>query len=115
MSKLVKGLTILAVIATAIAFAPNAAEARGGHAGGHGGWHGGGWRGGWAFGPAVGLGIGVGYGWGWGFPYGYYARPYYPRPVYRTYYYAEPRCGYERVRVWRHGHWVIRTIRRCWY
>lgn len=53
----------------------------------HHGWYGGGW------GP----------GWAWGYPY------------YRPYYYAgPPACGYTRVRAWRHGHWIVRRVWRCW-
>ena len=29
-------------------------------------------------------------------------------------YYAGPPCGWVRVRVWRHGHWVLRRAWRCW-
>jgi len=83
---------------------------------GGGGWRGGGWHGGyrrgwggWGWGPAIGLGIGVGSGWGWGYPYGYYA----PGPYYSSYY-GEPRCGWVRVRSWRHGYWVVRRAWRCW-
>jgi hypothetical protein len=44
-------------------------------------------------------------GWAWRGPPIYYHQPYY---------YAAPACGYVRVRVWRHGTWRIRYVRRCW-
>ena len=47
--------------------------------------------------------LGFGSGWGWG-GYPYYAEPYY----------AGPDCGWVRVRVRRHGHWVLRRAWRCW-
>ena len=88
MSKLVKTLTVVALLVGVIAVMPGTAEAR--HRG-HGGWghH---WR-----------------GWGGGYPYGYYPYAYYPRP----YYYAAP-CGWVRYRVWRHGYWILRRGWRCW-
>jgi hypothetical protein len=84
MSKLLKGFL---VIALALVVFSAAAEARGGHHGG-GGWHGG-WHGG---------------GSGWGVPY--WGR--YP------YYYAPGDCGWVRMRVWRHGYWVVQRFWRCW-
>ena len=89
MSKLVKFLAIAALVGGAFAMTPGPAAAYHGHGGGH--WRGGGWGPGFVF--------GFGPGWGWG--------PYYP-------YYAEPACGWVRVRVWRHGHWVLRRAWRCW-
>lgn len=93
MSKLVKFFAIGALVAGAFAMTPAPAAAYHGHGGGH--WHGGGGRGG--FGP----GFAFGSGWG-GYPY--YAEPYY----------AGPDCGWVRVRVRRHGHWMLRRAWRCW-
>jgi hypothetical protein len=112
MSKLIKLFAVLALVAGTFAFTPNTASAQHWH--GHGGgWHGGGWHGGgwghrgWGWGPAVGFGLGLGWG-------PYYARPYYgPYPYYSDAY-AEPTCGYVRVRVWRARHWVFRRAWRCW-
>ena len=102
MSKLVKFLAIGALVAGAFAMTPAPAAAQHHHHGG-GHWHGGGWRGGgWGgFGPGFVLGFGSGWGWG-GYPY--YAEPYY----------AGSPCGWARVRVWRHSHWVLRRAWRCW-
>ena len=99
MSKLVKFFAIAALVAGAFAMTPGPAAAQHHHGGGH--WHGGGghWHGGWGHG----FGWGLGWGWGWG-GYPYYAQPYY----------AEPACGWARVRVWHHGHWHIRRAWRCW-
>ena len=94
MSKLVKFFAIATLVAGAFAVTPGPAAAQH-HHGGH--WHGG-WGG---FGPGFAFGFGSGWGWG-GYPY--YAEPYY----------AEPACGWARVRVWRHGHWVLRRAWRCW-
>jgi len=99
MAKLVKVTAAAALIAAAMVITPGTAEAR--WHGGHGGWHHG-WHGGWGWAPAFGLGLGLGYG--WGYPY-YYGNPYY---------YGAPACGWTRVRVWRHGYWVIRRVWRCW-
>jgi hypothetical protein len=110
MSKLIKLFAVLALVACTFAITPNTASAQHWH--GHGGgWHGGGWHGGgWGYrgwGPAVGFGLGLGWG-------PYYARPYYgPYPYYSDAY-AEPTCGYVRVRVWRAGHWAFRRAWRCW-
>lgn len=102
MSKLVKFLVSVALIvvvfsATAEARARHGSHHGGWHGGHHGGWHGGhhgGWR-----------GAGWRRGWGWGYPY-YYSGPYY---------YTVPReCVRVRVRVKRHGHWVLRRVWRCW-
>ena len=85
MSKIVKGLL---VVALAAAVCSGAAEARGRG----GGWHGGGWHGG-----------------GWGGPYWGVS------PFYSPYYYYGPeRCGWARVRVLRNGRWVLRRAWRCW-
>jgi hypothetical protein len=102
MSKLVKFLAIAALVAGAFAMTPGPATAQH-HHGGH--WHGGGghWHGGWGWGRGFGWGFGFGPGWGWG-GYPYYAEPYY----------AQPTCGWVRVRVWRHGHWYLRRAWRCW-
>ncbi|HTT49431.1 MAG TPA: hypothetical protein VMG39_15690 [Pseudolabrys sp.] len=110
MSKLLKFFAIAALVGGAFAMTPGPAAAQhhhgggGGHWHGGGGWHGGGWRGGgWGgFGP--GFVFGFGPGWGWDYPYGYYPGPYF----------AGPDCGWVRVRVWRHGHWIIRRAWRCW-
>ena len=67
-----------------------------------GGWHGGGYRGGWS-------GGGFSFGWGGGYPYAYYPPSYYYPPAY----YA-PRCGWTRVRVWRHHRRYWRRVWRCW-
>ena len=101
MSKIVKFFAIAALVAGAFAMAPGPAAAQHHHGGGH--WHGGGghWHGGWGWGH--GFGWGLGWGWGWG-GYPYYAEPYY----------AQPACGWARVRVWRHGHWTYRRAWRCW-
>ena len=104
MSKLVKFFAIAALISGALAMTPGPAAAQHHHGGGH--WHGGGGHfrgGGWGgFGPGFALGFGSGWGWG-GYPYSYYDD-----------YYAAPPCGWVRVRVWRHGHWVLRRAWRCW-
>jgi hypothetical protein len=92
MSKLVKLFAIAALIASALAVTPGSAEAY---------WRRHYWGGGWGWGPGITL------GWG-GYPY----YPYYARA--RPYYYAAPDCGYVRVKVWRHGHWVRRSVWRCW-
>ncbi len=103
MSKLVKFFAIAALMAGAFAMTPGPAAAQHHHGGGH--WHGGGghWRGG-GFGPGFVFGFGSGWGWG-GYPY----YPYYAEP-----YFAGPDCGWARVRVRRHGHWVLRRAWRCW-
>ena len=114
MSKLVKFFAVAALIVGAFAVTPGPALAQHHHHGGGGGsfrlgggggshWHGGGghWRGG---GGWRGGGWGPGPFWGWGFGFPYYADPYY----------VEPDCGWVRVRVRRHGHWVRRLVRRCW-
>lgn len=93
MSKLVKSLAIVALLAGAMAMAPRPAQARW-HGGWRGGWHG--WRGGWGWGPRV--------YWGWGYPGYYYGGPYY---------YAR-NCGWVRIRYWRYGHWRVRRVWRCW-
>lgn len=99
MSKFVKYFAVLALAAGAIAVTPNAASAHGWR---YGGW--GAYWGGWGWGPGFAI--------GWGFPY-YYPRPYYyPGPYY--YYGPRPACGWARVRVWRHGHRVVRRVWRCW-
>jgi hypothetical protein len=92
MSRFAKMFGALALAAGAIALTPGAALAQHHHGGGH--WHGGYYRGG---------GWGPGFGFGWGGPY-YYGAPYY----------AGPNCGWARVRVWRHGTWVVRRSWRCW-
>ena len=102
MSKLMKSLAIVALLAGAMAMAPRPAQAHW-HGGWHGGWHGwhGGWRGGW-HGWRGGWGWG---GFGWGYP-GYYYAPYY---------YARPEeCGWVRIRYWRYGRWHWRRVWRCW-
>jgi hypothetical protein len=102
MSKLVKFLAIAFLVGGAFAMTPGPAAAQHHHGGGH--WHGGGghWHGGrGGFGPGFAFGFGSGWGWG-GYPY--YAEPYY----------AQPTCGWARVRVWRHGHWILRRAWRCW-
>src|SRR5471030_2737962 len=91
MSKFVKILGALALMAGALAFTPGTALAQ--HHGGGGWHHGGGW------------GRGFGFGLGLNYPYGYYAQPYY---------YADSGCGWTRVRLWRNGHWVLRRAWRCW-
>ena len=50
-----------------------------------------------------------GFGWGWGYPYAYYPPSYYYPPAY----YA-PRCGWVRMRVWRHHRRYWRRAWRCW-
>ena len=117
MSKFFKVFAIAALVAGALAMTPGPAAAQrhghGGHGGwhgGHGGWHGGGWRGGhggwhgggWHGRRWYGGGWGWGPAWGWGYPY-YYGG-----------YYGDQACGWARVRVWRHGHWVLRRAWRCW-
>lgn len=92
MSKLVKFLAIAALVGGAFAMTPGPAAAQHHHGGGH--WHGG-------FGPGFAFGFGPGWGWG-GYPY--YAEPYY----------AGPDCGWVRVRVRYHRHWVLRRAWRCW-
>lgn len=85
MSKLVKLLTCVALIAGAFALTPGSAQAH----------H---WRhhySGWSF------------GFGFGYPYAYYPPP----PVY---YAPAPYCQWVRVRVWRYDHWSWRRVRRCW-
>jgi hypothetical protein len=102
MSKFLKVLALAALIIGAGAFAvmPGPAMAQHHHGGYHGGghWHGGGYRGGW--------GPGFGFGFGFGSPY-YYGDPYYS-------YGPEPSCGWVRVRVRYHRHWVLRRAWRCW-
>ena len=51
-----------------------------------------------------------GFGYGLGVRYGYY--PYYA-PYYGPAYYG-PACQRYYVRQWRHGHWVLRRVVRCW-
>ena len=88
-------LTVLALIAGAIAVTAGPAIAR--HFGGYGGWHHGG---GWYYG-----GRGPGFGFGWGYLY-YYGGPYsYP---------TEPACEWLTARVWRGHRWVFRRVWRCW-
>ena len=105
MSKLARFSAIAALIAGVLAMTPGPAAAQHHHGGswhGGGGWHGGGWRGG-GWGPGFALGLGFGPAWGWG-PYAYYPEPYVEGPD----------CGWARVRVLRHGHWVPRRVWRCW-
>ena len=98
MSKFVKFLAIAALVGGAFAMTPAPAAAQHHH-------H-----------PAVATGMAAAgvdldpalslasvQAWGWG-GYPYYAEPYY----------AGPACGWARVRVWRHGHWVLRRAWRCW-
>ncbi len=85
MSKLVKFLVFASLIAGAISIVPDRAEAYWRHRY-------------WGWGPAA------AFAWG-GYPY----YPYYARP----HYYAVPACGYVSVKVWRHGHWVLRRARQC--
>jgi hypothetical protein len=91
--KLFAGLILLLGVSMA---APGEAQAQHWH-GHHGGFHG--YHGGYG-----------GFGFGFGGPYAYYPPSYYYGP---PAYYA-PDCGWQRVRVWSHGHWRIRTVRRCW-
>ncbi|MFN3658361.1 MAG: hypothetical protein ACK4UO_14005 [Pseudolabrys sp.] len=96
MSKLVKIFVALVLIGGGIAASIGDAEAR--HRRHYHGYYGG-------WGPA--------WGFTWGFGYPYFARPY--APYYGPYYYAPgPYCRWVRVRVWRDGRWVRRTVRRCW-
>lgn len=88
MTKLVKVFAVLALMFGAIAVTSGAAQARHWHHHHHG------WSGG---------GISFGFG---AYPYGASYGP----PVY----YAAPACRWERVRVWRHGRWHYRSVRRCW-
>jgi hypothetical protein len=98
MSKLVRFFAIAALVAGAFAMTPGPAAAQHHHGGGH--WSGGGhWRGG-GWGP--GFGFGFGPAWGWGYPF--YVQPYVEGPD----------CGWVSVRVWRHGHWVLRRAWRCY-
>ena len=118
MSKLIRMIAAIALVAGALSMTPQPARAYYWHGGGGwhgggwhgGGWHGGGWygRGGWGWGPGFGVGIGLGYT-TWGYPY-YYGPRYYAPPVY---YAPRPACGWARVRVW-HGYWVVRRVWRCW-
>jgi len=85
MAKLMKVAAVAALLAGVMAM-PGAAQARWHH-----GWHGGGWGG------------GSGFALGFGYPY--YGSPYYA---------AQPACGWAPVRVWRHGHWMVRRTWRCW-
>ena len=111
MSKLVKVLSVVALLAGSVAITSVPAQAHwhggGWHGGGYGGgWHGGWHGGGWGFGPGFALGLGLGTA--WGSPY-YYGGPYYyGRPYYRS------TCGWTHIRVWRYDHWAIRRVRRCW-
>ena len=91
MSKLVKLVATVTLIAGALAVTPGRADAHWRH----------GWYGGWGWGPSITF-------WG-GYPY-YPYYPYYARP----YYYAGPTCGRVRIKVWRYGHWVLRSVPRCW-
>jgi hypothetical protein len=112
MSIHVKLWACAALIAGVIA-APGSAVAQHHHGGGHhggghygGSYHGGhrgGYRGGWGGG---GIYLGFGYPGFYGDPY-YYADPYY-------YDEPPPDCDWEQVRVWRHGRWVWRDVRRCY-
>lgn len=99
MSKLVKILVAIVLIVGAFAASTGNADA-------HYRRHYYGYSGGWGWGPA--------WGFTWGFGYPYYARPF--APYYGpSYYYAPgPDCGWVRVRVWRHGRWVVRRAWRCW-
>jgi hypothetical protein len=109
MSKFAKclGIAVLAlVINTGGALAQHHGHGGGGRGGGHGGgWHGGGWGyygGGFAAGALLG---------------GLLAAPYYyPGPYYYGGpggYYGPVGCGWVRVRILRHGHWVIRRVWSC--
>ena len=92
MSKIIKLVVTVAVLAAASVAAADARDWRG-HGGWRGGWYGHSWRGypGYVYGP----------GFAWGFGYA----PHYARP---------PACGYARMRVWRGNHWAIRRAWRCW-
>ena len=105
MSKFTRVLAVVALIFGATAFAVMPGPAMAQHHGWHGGYHGGGhWRGGGYGWRGGGFGPGFGWGWGWGNPYYDYGPDYY----------AEPACGWVRVRVRSHGHWVLRRAWRCW-
>jgi hypothetical protein len=102
MSKLVKVLSVVALLAGTGTITSVPAQAHWHGGGWHGGWRGGGW--GWGPGLALGLGLGA----AWGSPY-YYGGPYYyGRPYYRS------ACGWSHIRVWRYNHWVTRRVWRCW-
>lgn len=101
MTKLMKTIVVVALLVGGVTLASAPAQARWGHhhgwhRGWHHGWHHGGWR-----------GFGWGFGIGFGAPFAYYP------PVYYRPYYAPP-CRWVRVRVWRHGYWRWRSVRRCW-
>jgi hypothetical protein len=97
MSKFTK---VFGIVALALVINIGAAEAAGhhGHHGHGGGWGGGGWGGG---GFATGAILG-----------GLLAAPYYYGDT--GYYYGAGDCGWVRVRVLRHSHWVLRRVWRCW-
>jgi hypothetical protein len=99
MSKQMRILAIVGMIAGAVAAAPSSALAyhhgHGSYRHGGGYYHGGGW--GWG---------GYGWGWGWGPAFAYYPPVYYAPPP--------QECGWVHVRVWRHGHWVLRRAWQCW-
>src|SRR6185312_13907606 len=92
MTRLLKIVAVLALMLGAVAVTSGSAQARYWH-------HHGGYYHGW--------GGGFGWGYGFGYPYGY---PVYAPPVY----YAPPACSWVRVRVWRHGAWHYRNVRRCY-
>jgi hypothetical protein len=101
MSKLSRIFACVAIAAGLTLALSSGADARYRHHHYRGGWYGG-------FGPGFALGFGLGYG--FGAPYYYGPRyGYYPR-----YYYYRPHCERVRVRVWRHGRWRWRSVRRCW-
>jgi hypothetical protein len=96
MSKLLKISAVAGVVASALVFSLDTADARHRHR--HYGY--------WGWGPP-------GFGYGLGVRYGY-PGPYYPyyAPAYRPYY--GPACQRYFVRSWRHGRWVTRRVVRCW-
>jgi hypothetical protein len=88
----------ITVLSVALALATGNAAAGGDHYHHHGhyGPYGGGFH------PGFGYGLGVRYSGVY-----YYAPP----PVY----YADPgACGWDAVRIWRHGTWRARRVWRCW-
>ena len=111
-AKLLAGAVLIAgVMATPIGVRAQHHHGGGHHGGHYGGYHGGhygghhGHYGGWGGGVYFGFGVP---GFYYGDPY-YYADPYYHEPPP-----APPDCEWAQIRVWRHGRWVWRDVRRCY-
>ena len=114
-AKLLAGAVLIAgVMATPIGVRAQHHHGGGHHGGHYGGYHGGHYGG--HHGHYGGWGGGVYFGFGApGFYYGApYVEPYYDDPYYYEPPPPPPDCEWAQIRVWRHGRWVWRDVRRCY-